>query len=368
MKILTVIGARPQFIKASAVTRAIQNWNHNQPDEGITEILVHTGQHFDENMSQVFFTELGLPAPDYNLNINGGTHGQMTGRMIEGLENILLETRPDAVLVYGDTNSTLAATVAAVKLSIPIAHVEAGLRSYNMDMPEEVNRILTDRVSSLLFCPTTQAITNLEKEGITDGVMNTGDVMYDVALSCLELSNQKSSFLKRHGLTDKEFILVTCHRQESTDSKFNLQNIADALNALALNHIIVLPLHPRTAKMLAAHQITLSERIMTIEPIPFLDMLQAEKHARMIITDSGGVQKEAYFYGVPCVTMREETEWTETVDAGWNRLAGTNAERIVHAAESLLNAANLPAQPPLYGDGKAAEKIVTALRHLPTRG
>lgn len=358
MKIVTVVGARPQFIKAAAVSRVISNDYAGK----IQEVLVHTGQHYDDNMSKVFFEELDIPRPKYNLEISGGQHGAMTGRMLEGVENVLLQEKPDWLLIYGDTNSTLAGALAAAKLHIPIAHVEAGLRSFNMRMPEEVNRILADRVSSLLFCPTQTAVENLKAEGLTKGVRNVGDVMYDVALFYRDRARQHSTVLERLGLTRGAFALATCHRAENTDAPARIRQILTALVELAAEHPVVLPLHPRTRKLVADNGLSsqLSKLIVT-EPLPYLDMVALEQAARMVLTDSGGVQKEAFFFGVPCITMRDETEWVETVDTGWNRLVGADRIRILDAARDLHR---LSEQTKPYGNGDASFKILETLQKV----
>lgn len=355
-KIITIVGARPQFIKAAAVSRVV-----NSEYAGlIEEVLVHTGQHYDTNMSQVFFDELGIPPPKYNLEISGGSHGLMTGRMLEAIESVLLYEKPDWVLVYGDTNSTLAGALAAAKLNIPVAHVEAGLRSFNLRMPEEINRILADRVSNLLFCPTTIAVENLRREGVTKGVSLVGDVMYDVSLYYRGIARLRSDALDRFDLKEGEYVLATCHRAENTDDLSRLREIALALADLAENQAVILPIHPRTARIMADQGlIPVMRNVKLVEPLPFMDMIRLEQSARIIITDSGGVQKEAYFYGVPCITMRDETEWVETVELGWNVLVGASRERI-------LSAASMPSRHPdihklPYGDGKASVKIIETL-------
>lgn len=354
-KILTVVGARPQFIKAAAVSRALAQCDASK----LSEVIVHTGQHYDNNMSQVFFDELGIPAPAYNLEIAGGTHGVMTGRMLEAIERVMLSERPDVVLIYGDTNSTLAGALAAVKLHIPVAHVEAGLRSFNMRMPEEVNRIVADRVSSLLFCPTDTAVKNLADEGIVKGVSNVGDVMYDVSLYCAQIAAQQSSVAERLGVIDGGYVLATCHRAENTDDPVRMRNIATALGELAKTIPVVLPLHPRTRQIVADQGLLgLLGAVQVVEPLSFLDMVRLERSAKVILTDSGGVQKEAFFYGVPCVTMRDETEWVETVRAGWNVLVGADKDKLLAA----VHEAAIPAtRPAVYGDGRAAEKILAQL-------
>lgn len=355
-KIVTIVGARPQFIKAAAVSREILK----HPGR-VEEVMVHTGQHYDPNMSQVFFDELEIPAPRYNLEVSGGGHGAMTGRMLEGIEQILLSEKPDWVLIYGDTNSTLAGALAAAKLHIPVAHVEAGLRSFNMRMPEEVNRILADRVSTLLLCPTEVAVENLAREGVVEGVHNVGDVMYDVALYYRERAKAQSKILQTHGLQEKGFALATCHRAENTDDPVRLEGIISALAEIAVEIPVVMPLHPRTRKLLQQFGLEHHLGALTVvEPLPFLDMVALEQAAKVILTDSGGVQKEAFFYQVPCITMRDETEWVETVELGWNRLAGASREMILNAysamAASMLRAGGEP-----YGDGGAAERILALL-------
>ncbi len=361
MKILTVVGARPQFIKAAVVSRALAQRNLRAQAVTIEEVLVHTGQHFDHNMSQAFFDELSIPTPSHHLDIHGGGHGEMTGRMLEALERTILAERPAWVLIYGDTNSTLAGALAAVKLHVPVAHVEAGLRSFNMRMPEEVNRIVADRVSSLLFCPTDAAVANLAQEGVVRGVHQVGDVMYDAALFYSELAARRpSSALARFGLASKSYTLATCHRAENTDDVGRLREILAGLAAVAQDSPVLLPIHPRTAKILERERLDVPHGIQLCEPLPFLDMIELEQSARLIATDSGGVQKEAYFYGVPCITMRDETEWVETVANRWNTLVGADRRRIAEAAERYRS--ELPdVRPPLYGDGHAGERIALVL-------
>lgn len=355
-KIVTIVGARPQFIKAAAVSREILK----HPGR-VEEVMVHTGQHYDPNMSQVFFDELEIPAPRYNLEVSGGCHGAMTGRMLEGIEQILLSVKPDWVLIYGDTNSTLAGALAAAKLHIPVAHVEAGLRSFNMRMPEEVNRILADRVSTLLLCPTKVAVENLAREGVVEGVHNVGDVMYDVALYYRERAKAQSNVLETHGLQEKGFALATCHRAENTDDPVRLESIVSALAEIAGEIPVVLPLHPRTRKLLQqfglGHHL---DALIVVDPLPFLDMVALEQAAKVILTDSGGVQKEAFFYQVPCITMRDETEWVETVGMGWNCLVGASNEKILKAYTAIATQIPESGGRP-YGDGRAAERILAFL-------
>jgi len=354
MKILTVVGARPQFIKAAAISRVIRDQYANL----IEEVIVHTGQHHDENMSQIFFDELDIPKPKFNLEISGGGHGAMTGKMLEGIERVLLQERPDCLLIYGDTNSTLAGAIAAAKLHIPVAHVEAGLRSFNMRMPEEINRILSDRISTLLFCPTKTAVENLSAEGIKNGVYQVGDVMYDVALFYREKTQKNSRILNSLGLTSKTFALATCHRVENTDDPQRLASILGAFSEIAKDLPLVLPLHPRTKKLIAENHLNpLLDSIITTDPLPFLDMIALEQSARMILTDSGGVQKEAFFYNTPCITLRDETEWVETVSLGWNQLVGANSKEITQAAKKINMGANPPVQKNPYGNGDASQQI-----------
>jgi len=359
LKLVTIVGARPQFIKAAAVSRAIAAHNVAASAAArIEEILLHTGQHYDHGMSQVFFDELGIPEPRYNLGIAGLSHGEMTGRMLEAIERTLLAEKPDWVQVYGDTNSTLAGALAAKKLLCRVAHVEAGLRSFNRRMPEEINRILADRISDLLFCPTVTAVENLRREGITEGVANVGDVMYDASLYYRDLARRRSSISEKLALRPRQYVLATVHRAENTDDPAQLARIAAGLARVAGSIRVILALHPRTRKLLAQHQLESAlGRVEVMDPVPYLDMVQLEESAAAICTDSGGVQKEAFFFRVPCVTLREETEWVETVSSGWNTLAGGDPEKIAAAA-----LAPAPAQPAdaakFYGDGHAAEKIV----------
>ncbi|MEZ5659089.1 MAG: UDP-N-acetylglucosamine 2-epimerase (non-hydrolyzing) [Burkholderiaceae bacterium] len=354
-RILTVVGARPQFIKAAAVSRAIRTVYAGRVEEAI----IHTGQHHDENMSDVFFEEMEIPRPACNLQIAGGGHGAMTGRMLAALEIEIQQRKPDCLLIYGDTNSTLAGALAAAKLHVPVAHVEAGLRSFNMRMPEEINRILSDRISTYLFCPTPTAVRNLAAEGITDGVFEVGDVMYDVALHFRELARTRSGALERLGVRDGGFVLATCHRAENTDDPHRLAQILSALGELAADRPLVLPLHPRTRKLVGERGLNDAlSRVIVTEPLSFLDMVALEQAAAVIVTDSGGVQKEAYFYEVPCVTMRDETEWVETVDLGWNQVVGADRERIVRAVAQA--APGRRDQSP-YGDGRASARIIEAL-------
>jgi UDP-GlcNAc3NAcA epimerase len=355
IKIVTIVGARPQFIKAATISRELRN----EHADNVEEVIVHTGQHFDENMSKVFFDDLDIPAPKYNLEISGGGHGEMTGKMLGAVEQVLLKEKPSCLLIYGDTNSTLAGALAAAKLHIPVAHVEAGLRSFNMRMPEEVNRILSDRVSSHLFCPTVTAVENLKLEGITKGVHNVGDVMYDAALFYRERASTQSSILSDLGLSKKGYVLATCHRAENTDDINRLKPILESLAQISNDLPVVLPLHPRTRKLIDVYQLNpLLKTILITNPLSFMDMVALEQDASFIMTDSGGVQKEAYFYQVPCITMREETEWVETVNLGWNQLVGANKERIILAAKSSKqDRVNQKLDQLPYGNGNAAQQI-----------
>jgi UDP-GlcNAc3NAcA epimerase len=348
-RVLTVVGARPQFIKAAVVSRAVAG----QP--GMSEQILHTGQHFDAEMSARFFDELEIPEPAFNLGVGGGSHGQNTGRMIEGIEQVLLDQRPDWVLVYGDTDSTLAGTLAAVKLHIPVAHVEAGLRSFNRRMPEELNRVLTDQAATLLFAPTATAVANLANEGIRgDAVQQVGDVMYDAARFYGQKAERMSSILRELDLAPKRYVPATLHRAENTDDPARLGAILEGFRAS--KQPIVLPLHPRTQNRLDRFGIALPSNVRAIAPVGYLDMVQLERNASLIATDSGGVQKEAFFHQVPCVTLRDETEWVELVEAGWNRLASPLSGAISDAIVSGLGSVGSSISP--YGEGNAAELIV----------
>ena len=369
MKILTVIGARPQFIKAATVSRAIAKHNETTTDtqSAINEVIVHTGQHYDANMSDIFFEQMAIPKPDYHLGVGGGPHGQMTGRQLEKIEEVLLKEKPDWVLVYGDTNSTLAGALAASKLHIPVAHVEAGLRSFNRRMPEEINRVLTDHVSSMLFCPTETAVNNLIKEGfeVTRAnrpassahpiVFNVGDVMYDAAIFYRERAVKPAWFDSiEAGLN--EFVLCTIHRAENTDSKERLDAIFKGLADSVFP--VVLPLHPRTRAKLQQYQIKIDKNIHLVGPVGYLEMVWLEANCKLIATDSGGVQKEAYFHGKACVTLRDETEWVELVVSGINQIVGADQFKISCA---LKDGVWRNCIQNLYGDGSAATEIINAL-------
>lgn len=311
-KIFTVLGARPQFIKAAPVSQALSQ-------SGLDEVIVHTGQHFDALMSDVFFDELAIPKPAYNLEVNSLGHGAMTGRMLEKLEETMLAEKPDLVLIYGDTNSTLAGALAGAKLNIPVAHVEAGLRSFNRRMPEEINRIVADHVSALLFCPTQTAVANLAAEGVTKGVHAVGDVMFDATLAAVKRAGGRSSILETHGLRPGSYAVATIHRAENTDDAERFARVIAWLEAAARETPVVMPVHPRTRKLLAGRGLT-PAGLTLIDPVGYLDMARLLSQAAAVFTDSGGLQKEAYFHRVPCVTLRDETEWVETIEAGWNRL------------------------------------------------
>lgn len=350
MKIVTIIGARPQFIKAAAVSRKIREENQ--------EIIIHTGQHYDDNMSKIFFEELDIPYPDYNLNVGSSGHGAQTGRMLEKIEEILEKECPDWILVYGDTNSTIAGALAASKMLIPVAHVEAGLRSFNMNMPEEQNRILTDHISKLLFAPTETSVSNLRNEGIKEEIIhNVGDVMYDATLHFEKIANEKSIIMEKLEINEGDYILATVHRAENTNDISRLRNIIEALNSCQMN--IILPLHPRTKKYIEDYNLKLKENIRVIEPVGYLDMIMLEKNSKKIVTDSGGVQKEAFFFNKPCITLRDETEWVETVNNGWNILVGANESKILNAIQNFSPTND---RENYYGDGDAAHKIVSKLR------
>ena len=372
IRLLTVIGARPQIIKAAAISRAVREKFAGKVEEHI----LHTGQHYDANMSEVFFRELGIPEPDYNLHVGSGSHGGQTARIIEGIESVLTEQHYDGVIVYGDTNSTLAAAVAASKIHVPVFHVEAGLRSFNMGMPEEINRIVCDQLSSVLFTPTLTGLRNLEAEGFSsiksrvrfaDGrgqrVVLSGDVMYDNSMYFSAMADVQSDIIERLGLRYRQFVLATIHRPANTDNPENLRSIFRALNDIAEQHQmdVVLPLHPRTRKIMENEGMNglMNERVRVIEPASFFEIIRLEKNAAIVMTDSGGVQKEAFFYGTPCVILRPETEWVEIVEAGAGIIADADYERIMAAYEQLVNKpVHFPA---LFGDGHASEKIISEI-------
>lgn len=351
MKLVSILGARPQFIKSAPVSRELKNAHHY-------ELVVHTGQHYDVEMSAVFFGELGLSKPDYNLGVGSGLQGEQTGKMLIAIEEVLLKEEPDVVLVYGDTNSTIAGALAAAKLHIRLAHVEAGLRSFDREMPEEINRVLTDHISDILFCPTRTAVKNLKSEGIVEGVYNVGDVMFDALLYNREIAERKSTILEKLGLKSKEYLVATVHRASNTDNRVNLQNIVDAL--CEIDETIVFPIHPRTAKYLREYGLydKLQRKVKLTKPLGYFDFLKLMSNAKKILTDSGGVQKEAYMLGVPCITLRENTEWIETVKGGWNVLVGSDKELIINMTQGFepkIKRKNI------FGDGNASRKIVEIL-------
>lgn len=381
MKLLSVVGARPQFIKAAAVYRAISEHNSQNPSDPVNEILVHTGQHYDDNMSEVFFNELHIRKPDYNLGIGSGLQGAQTGKMLEAVEQVIIRESPDIVLVYGDTNSTLAGAMASAKLHIRVAHIEAGLRSFNRKMPEEINRIITDHISSFLFCPSETAVENLEKEGFNNIVnggkfdesmyehqpslpfaVNTGDVMYDASLYYRKLAQSNSRILQRLSITEKGYVLATIHRAENTDSAIRLKEIISGLLLISKEMPVVFPLHPRTRAALRLHAleplISSAAGIFLTDPLSYIDMICLEQAARVILTDSGGVQKEAFFYDVPCITARDETEWVETVRSGRNMLAGADEQKILSLFFAALEP-QLKKDIHPYGNGSAAKTIVS---------
>lgn len=380
MKIVTIIGARPQFIKAAPVSALIRQKYRNR----VREILVHTGQHYERNMSDIFFRQMGIPRPKYHLGIGGGSHGVMTGRMIEKIEQVLLIEKPDWVLVYGDTNSTLAGALAAAKLHIPVAHVEAGLRSFNMKMPEEINRILTDRISSLLFCPTRTAVENLKKEGITRGVVLSGDVMLDAARFYRPIARKIP--LDQWGLTEKAYVLCTIHRQENTDELGNLREILKALVEISRQTVVVFAVHPRTRKaiekipgiknLLQSNKADFSSKksggekketiktgILVVDPLGYLETHRMVMGAKAVLTDSGGLQKEAFFHQVPCITTRQETEWIETVELGLNHLTGADTQMIQAAFHTIKRSPPPAAATNPYGCGASAQTLVEQLRN-----
>ncbi len=349
--ILTVVGARPQFIKAAVLSRLIRERGE------LSEFLVHTGQHYDDNMSEIFFRQMRIPEPDANLGVGSGSHGRQTGAMLAALEEVLTARRPERVLVYGDTNSTLAGALAAAKLGIPVAHVEAGLRSFQRAMPEEINRVVADRLSDLLFCPTPTAVDNLSAEGIRQGVHLVGDVMFDASLYYRRLIDEGGAELRLPPGLPADFYLLTLHRAENTDDPARLRAIVEALNGLD-GHPGVFPVHPRTRKMLAAQGLRLAPHIRAIEPVGYLEMLALEGRCRFVVTDSGGVQKEAFFFGKPCITLRDQTEWVETVRSGWNTLTGADPARIRGAFHSVRAPGERPA---FYGDGDSGSRIFSIL-------
>jgi UDP-N-acetylglucosamine 2-epimerase len=352
VKVLTVVGARPQFIKAAPVSRALREAGHE-------EVLVHTGQHYDYGMSRVFFDEMGIPEPDVNLEVGSGTHGQQVGQILMRLEEVIEQHGPRWVLVYGDTNSTLAGALAAAKLQFPVAHVEAGLRSFNRAMPEEINRVVADHLSELLLCPSRTATENLRAEGITRGVHLVGDVMYDAVLAFAEVSERQSTVLSDLGLEPKKYTLATVHRAENTDDPDRMRNILAAF--AEVGETVVFPVHPRTRQALGRVE-EQAGNLRLIEPQGYLDMLMLERQARMILTDSGGIQKEAYWLGVPCVTLRDETEWVETIEAGWNVLAGADSARIVGAVRSFDTMPEQNSPRDVYGEARASERCVRLLQ------
>ncbi len=348
MRVVSVVGVRPEFIQAAPVSRALRPKHH--------ELLVHTGQHYDYMMAAVFFQQLGLPVPDYDLDVGSGSHGWQTGQMLIRLEEILLKEHPDWVVVRGDTNSTLAGALVAVKLGLPLAHIEAGLRSFDRTMPEEINRLLTDRIANLLFCPTTSAVANLAAEGITEGVHLVGDVMYDGLLYNRALADKQSTILADLALTDRPYLLATIHRAGNTDVRDNLAAILAAF--AQVGELIVFPVHPRTRKQMTQWGLGVADNIQVIEPVGYFDILVLQRHARLLLTDSGGMQKEAYCMGTPCITLRNQTEWVETVDAGWNMLVGADTQRIVQRSIPSIRLRSTRCCMAMDG---AAERIVSIL-------
>ena len=351
-KVISIVGARPQFIKMALVSEALKGEKRY-----LREISVHTGQHYDYEMSSIFFEELKLRRPEYCLNIGSASHGAQTGKMLSGIEKILLKERPDLVLVYGDTNTTLAGALAAVKLCIPIAHIEAGLRSDNWRMPEEINRILTDRISTLFFCPTAYAVQNLAKEGIRKNVYQVGDVMIDMLRRFEPVAEQRSTILKRLHLLPNGYYLATLHRPVNADQAGILRRLLTLFKKL--DFPVVFPVHPRTQKQISHLQLAPSSSLKLLEPVSYCDMILLEKYARAIVTDSGGVQKEAYHFRVPCVTLREETEWVETVQSGWNRLAGNDPRKVLNSLQGLHEGEKANH---LFGNGQASQKIACRIR------
>ncbi|MDK2744692.1 MAG: UDP-N-acetylglucosamine 2-epimerase (non-hydrolyzing) [Nitrospira sp. BO4] len=349
MKCVSIVGARPQFIKASPLTIALRKRSE--------EILVHTGQHYDHGMSDVFFEDLGIPAPNYHLGIGSGSHGMQTGAMLKAVEEVLQKEQPDVVIVYGDTNSTLAAALAAAKLNIPVAHVEAGLRSFNRMMPEEINRVMTDHLSTWLFAPSAVSRDNLRREGIETGVHVVGDIMYDALLLHRASAERRSNILRRLDLSPRSYYVATIHRAENTDHPDRLRSILQAFQTV--KKPVILPLHPRTKKKLNEYAVHVGNNVRCMDPLGYLDMVQLQEHAACVLTDSGGVQKEAYYLRIPCVTFRTETEWIETVTAGWNIVCGSDTAAIVNAVDK-MERCQAPHRS-LYGDGRTTERIVEVL-------
>lgn len=359
MKISTVIGARPQFIKAAAVSAKFAELR--SAGKKIKEVIIHTGQHYDREMSDIFFEEMGIPEPAYNLGVGSGLHGKQTGIMLAEIEKVLIKEKPDYVLIYGDTNSTAAGALAAVKINIPCAHVEAGMRSFNRRMPEEINRIIADHICDINFCSTKTAVENLQNEGLGKTAELTGDVMFDCSVKFANFAEKRCNPLQKYSLSRGKYVLMTCHRAENTNSKKRLSSIVAAVNKLAEQNEILYPIHPRIKNYLEKHNIQFSDKVHTVDPVGYFDMLVLEKNASCILTDSGGIQKEAFFYKIPCVTMRDETEWNETVACGWNTLCGADKKRIISSVANF--AENPPENTDIspYGDGEAAEKIIDAL-------
>ncbi|NPE28452.1 UDP-N-acetylglucosamine 2-epimerase (non-hydrolyzing) [Methanococcoides sp. SA1] len=354
MKVASIVGVRPQFVKASVVSKELRKKHE--------EVLIHTGQHYDYEMNMVFFDELNIPKPEYCLGIGSGSHGYQTGEMLKEIEKVLIEEKPDLVLTYGDTNSTLAGSLAASKLNIKSAHIESGLRSFDKSMPEEVNRVLTDHCSDILFCPTKNAVENLKREGITSNVYLTGDVMADSLLYNREIAKSRSNILKVLDLKTNDYFVATIHRSSNTDNKENLKNIVDAF--FEINETIVFPLHPRTEKSLKKYGLydKLKSSVKLIEPLGFLDFIKLMSHAKMILTDSGGIQKEAYILKVPCVTLRENTEWVETVEDGWNVLVGSNKDKIVEIVNEFKP--SFERYRNRFGNGDASKNIVSVINNI----
>jgi UDP-GlcNAc3NAcA epimerase len=351
MKVLSIVGARPEFIQATMVSRAIREQHQ--------EILVHTGQHYDISLSRTFFDELEIPSPDYNLNVGSKSHARQTGEIMMRLEELLQVENPDIVIVRGDTNSTMASALAASKLKIPIAHIEAGERSFNRNMPEEINRLVTDRLADIHFCTSQKAMQHLVSEGITEAVYWVGDVMLDAMFYYRPLAHRRSKILTKLKLNPQKYCLVTIHRANNTDDLHRLSNIVKILNQSS--ETIVFPVHPRTVKSLSNVETTLEKHVKLIGPVGYLDMIQLEENARLIATDSGGVQREAYFLGIPCLTMRDETEWTETVEAGWNKLVGTDPEQVLYNWKNFTSPLD---HPPIFGEGIASQRIAHILGSL----
>lgn len=364
MKILSIIGNRPQFIKCAPFSRAVNISNNEKINPKIEHIIIHTGQHYDKKMSDLFFDELRIPIPNFFLNVGSMSHAAQTGIMLQKIEEILNKEKPDVVIVYGDTNSTLAGALSAVKIGIPVAHIEAGLRCYNRNMPEEINRVITDVISNILFCPTEISVNNLKKENITANVFLVGDIMVDSLGMIIDKSENENIFLRKHSISPRSYVLATVHRAENTDVKDNFLEIISAFQTLAINgEKIIFPVHPRTQKVLDTMNLNIHPNLVCLEPVSYIEMIYLLKNSKTLLTDSGGMQKEAYILNVPCLTLRNETEWIETLSDNANTLCGSNHKKIINIFYNLNNIETLYKKD-LYGDGRTAFKIINYLKEI----